>query len=203
MTHFIHHKNYRESLFLHLFIWTKASHQILGQSYIYSSLFLERPLEKAHFKTHLSTPSTYLRQSSSPWSLLRPYYVLKGIFSKQGSQYSTAMSMYLLWVAFKGWAINTENYMKYSSTLTLCGEHDKGQNKGKQMRKTENDCSASFEVLHRAYRRTATEILWIYSINSCKAYTESKPHALLKTKLQVSNTVWFQIISKRKKSHKP
>lgn len=81
--------------------------------------------------------------------------------------------------------------MKYSNTLTLCGEHDKGQNKGKQMRKTENDCSASFEVevLHRAYRSTATEILWIYSINSCTAYTESKPHALLKTKLQVSNMV--------------
>lgn len=31
--------------------------------------------------------------------------------------------------------INTENYMKYSNTLTLCGEHDKDQNKGKQTRK--------------------------------------------------------------------
>lgn len=79
--------------------------------------------------------------------------------------------------------------MKYSNTLTLCGEHDKGQNKGKQMRKTQMDCSASFEVLHRAYRTTATEMLWIYSINSCTAYTEIKPHALFKTKLHVSNTV--------------
>lgn len=93
--------------------------------------------------------------------------------------------------------------MKYSDTLTLCGEHDKGQNKGKQMRKTEIDCSASFEVLHRAYRSTATEMLWIYSINFCTAYTEIKPHALFKTKLQISNMVQFQIISKRKKSHKP
>lgn len=46
--------------------------------------------------------------------------------------------------------------------------------------KTQTDYSASFEVLHRAYRTTATEMLWIYSINSCTAYTEIKPHALFK-----------------------
>lgn len=51
--------------------------------------------------------------------------------------------------------------MKYSNTLTLHGEHDMGQNKGKQMRKTQTDCSASFEVLYGAYRTTATEMLWI------------------------------------------
>lgn len=33
------------------------------------------------------------------------------------------------------------------------------------------------------------EMLWIYSINSCTAYTEIKPHALFKTKLHISNTV--------------
>lgn len=51
--------------------------------------------------------------------------------------------------------------MKHSNTLTLHGEHDMGQNKGKQMRKTQTDCSASFEVLYGAYRTTATEMLWI------------------------------------------
>lgn len=70
--------------------------------------------------------------------------------------------------------------MKYSNTLTLCEEHDEGENKGKQTRKTQTDCSASFEVLHRAYRTTATEMLWIYSINSCTADREIKPHALFK-----------------------
>lgn len=30
--------------------------------------------------------------------------------------------------------------MKYSNTLTLCGEHDNGQNKGKQMREVQTDC---------------------------------------------------------------
>lgn len=79
--------------------------------------------------------------------------------------------------------------MKYSNTLTLYGKHDKGQNKGKQTRKTQTDCSASFEVLHRAYRTSATEMLWIYSINSCTAYTEIKPHALFKAKLHITNMV--------------
>lgn len=79
--------------------------------------------------------------------------------------------------------------MKYSNTLTLYGKHDKGQNKGKQTRKTQTDCSASFEVLHRAYRTSATEMLWIYSIDSCTAYTEIKPHALFKTKLHITNMV--------------
>lgn len=67
--------------------------------------------------------------------------------------------------------MNIENYMKYSNTLTLCGEHDKDQNKEKQTRKTQIDCSANLEVLHSAYRTTATEMLWIYSINSCTAQT--------------------------------
>lgn len=55
--------------------------------------------------------------------------------------------------------------------------------------KTPRHCSASFEVLQRAYRTSATEMLWIYSINAYTAYTEIKPHALFKTKLHISNTV--------------
>lgn len=72
---------------------------------------------------------------------------------------NTALRMYLLWVAFRRSAINTENDMKYSNTLTLYGKHNKGQNKGKQTRKTQTDCSASFEVLHRAYRTSARDAM--------------------------------------------
>lgn len=61
--------------------------------------------------------------------------------------------------------------------------------KESKQEKTQTDCSASFEVVHRAYRSTTTKMLWIYSINSCTADTEIKPHALFKTKLHVSNTV--------------
>lgn len=131
-----------------------------------------------------------MRQSSSPRSPLRPCYVFKqGTFSKQGV--NTALQgrcTYCGWL-LEDEQINTENYMEYSNTLTLRGEHDKGQNTGRQMRKTQTDCSANFEVLHGAYRTTATEMLWIYSKNSCTAYTEIKPPALFKTKLHVSNTV--------------
>jgi len=54
--------------------------------------------------------------------------------------------------------------MKYSNTLTTCGEHDNDQHKGEQMRNTQTDCSVSFKFLHTAYRTTATEMLRIYSI---------------------------------------
>lgn len=56
-----------------IYLNKSISSRLRSVIYILQSFPRERPLEKAHFKTHLSTPFTSLRQSSSPWPLLRPY----------------------------------------------------------------------------------------------------------------------------------
>ena len=69
--------------------------------------------------------------------------------------------------------------MKYSNTLTLRGEHDKGQNKGKQMRKTQTDCSVSFKLLYTAYRTTTRYAMDLQHKMFCPAQLTWKSNPVL------------------------